>query len=250
MNGDLGAALERYFELVHAADDELRMHVYRLRYQVYVLETGFERIDGCGRGSDDRGQPYYWEMDEFDRRADHYLLRHRASGLFAATARLILPEPGDLCQLFPIERHCDLSAPVAGAGRRRQLGEISRFAVSKAFKKRLGEAGTLAGVAQDVDRYFDDDPRRVLPHLSLGLFAAVMRMMHAHRITFGYAVMEPALKRLLSRFGVVFEPIGPETDYHGVRIPCLITADKTLTDIKRTAPPVWDFITEHGRLAA
>ncbi|TCJ15180.1 PEP-CTERM/exosortase system-associated acyltransferase [Parasulfuritortus cantonensis] len=248
MPNDLIAALDRYFELVHADDDGLRMEVYRLRYQVYVVETGFERSEHCRQAIGADGLPYFWEEDSFDRRADHFLLRHRASGLYAATARLILPHPEDACSLFPIEWHCELDRPVLGAAARGRLAEISRFAVSKAFKKRAGEAGTLAGVADDIERYFQEDERRVLPHLSLGLFAAVMRMVHAHGIRHSYAVMEPALKRLLARFGVLFEQIGPEADYHGARVPCLISADSALGHIKQAAPHVWDLITERGAL--
>ncbi|MDD4880447.1 MAG: PEP-CTERM/exosortase system-associated acyltransferase [Gallionellaceae bacterium] len=250
MVADLISALNRYFELVHASNDELRMQVYRLRYQVYVLETGFEPRDNCRAGIDRDGSPFLWEEDEFDRRSDHYLLRHRATGLYAATARLILPCPEDGSEPFPIEAHCDLEQPVTDKAIRSRLGEISRFAVSKAFKKRIGEAGTLAGVTEDVERYFEEGERRVLPHLSLGLFAAVMRMVHAHDISHGYAVMEPALKRLLGRFGVVFEQIGPEANYHGQRVPCLITAGDALAHIKTAAPPVWDLITDSGKLLA
>lgn len=249
MTNDLISALDRYFELVHASTDALRREVYRLRYQVYVLETGFEAADACRCEVDGHGQPAYLEEDEYDRRADHYLLRHRASGQYAATARLVLPDPGDTCALFPIERHCALTEPVSGAARG-NLGEISRFAVSKAFKKRLGEAGTLAGVAEDVDGYFEADERRLLPHLSLGLFAAVMRMMHAHGIQHCYAVMEPALRRLLGHFGVLFDQIGPEADYHGKRVPCLISAEPALAHIRASVRPVWDLITNRGRLLA
>ncbi|MFA5080990.1 MAG: PEP-CTERM/exosortase system-associated acyltransferase [Hydrogenophilaceae bacterium] len=250
MTVDLISALDRYFELVHATDDTLRMEAYRLRYQVYVLETGFERPDNCRIGIDQDGTPFSWEEDEFDWRSDHYLLRHRATGQYAATARLILPHPDDGSEPFPIEAHCELEQPVMDKAIRPRLGEISRFAVSKDFKKRRGEVGTLAGVAEDVERYFEEDERRVLPHLSLGLFAAVMRMVHAHDISHSYAVMEPALKRLLGRFGVVFDQIGPETEYHGLRVPCLITAKDALDHIKKASPPVWDLITNRGTLLA
>lgn len=250
MADDLISALHRYFELVHADTEALRMQAYRLRYQVYVQETGFERPEACRRGVDADGRPYGWETDEFDARADHYLLRHRASGEYAATARLILPQSGQPCALFPIEHHCDLDDPVTENHDRARLGEISRFAVSKAFKKRLGEAGTLAGVTADVEVYFEPDERRVLPHLSLGLFAAVMRMVHGHGVRHCYAVMEPALRRLLGRFGVLFQQIGPETEYHGRRVPCLITADAGLAHIRRAARPVWDLITDRGALLA
>ncbi len=248
MNHDLIAALNQFFELVHADNDELRMQVYLLRYQVYVLETGFETDSDCHSGTDCEGKTILWEQDVFDERSDHYLLRHRRTGVFAATARLILPSPIDVQAPYPIELHCPLDERVSDLAIRARLGEISRFAVSKVFKRRIGEIGSLAGVADDVEIYFEEDERRVLPHISLGLFAAVMRMVHEHRITHCYAVMEPALLRLLGRFGMVFNRIGPDVDYHGIRVPCVTTAEEALPSIKQVAPSVWDLITNRGEL--
>lgn len=248
MNSDLIAAFNDYFELVHADTDALRMQVYLLRYQVYVLETGFESNDDCMRGFDAEGRPFFWEQDAFDRRSDHYLVRHRRTGGFAATARLILPEPRDDQAPYPIELNCPLDQRVSEPELRAHLAEISRFALSKAFKRRLGESGSLAGVASNVEIYFEEDERRVLPHISLGLFAAVMRMVSAHDVTHCYAVMEPALLRLLGRFGVIFNRIGPDVDYHGLRVPCLGIVDEALPHIRAVAPSVWDLITNRGEI--
>ncbi len=248
MNNDLISALDQFFELVHADNDALRMQVYLLRYQVYVLETGFESDADCQKSTDEQGQTVLWEQDAFDERSDHYLLRHRRTGVYAATARLILPSQIDVTAPYPIELHCPLDERVNDAVLRMRLGEISRFAVSKVFKRRIGELGSLAGVADDIEIYFEEHERRVLPHISLGLFAAVMRMAHEHHITHCYAVMEPALLRLLRRFGIVFNRIGPDVDYHGLRVPCLMTADEALPSIRRVAPSVWDLITNRGEL--
>jgi N-acyl amino acid synthase of PEP-CTERM/exosortase system len=98
-----------------------------------------------------------------------------------------------------------------------------------------------------VDLYLEEDERRILPHLSLGLFAVWTRMMHRNGLTLCYAVMEPALHRLIGRSGLVFHPIGPVVEYHGQRIPCLGDMREILPNIKRVAPPVWDLMTDAGR---
>lgn len=240
MATDLCTAFNQYFELLHADSDQLREEVFRLRYQVYIVETGFERSED---------HPCGIERDAFDERSDHYLLRHRATGVYAATARMILPDLSDPSATFPIERHCAFyeGLGIRDPEARRRLGELSRFAVSKAFKKRIGEAGSLIGVSEDVDRYFEPDERRVLPHLSLGLFAAELRIMHEHGLTDGYAVIEPALYRLLGHFGATFNQIGPAVDYHGKRIPCLGNVNEILPNIKRVARSVWELMTDAGR---
>lgn len=247
---DLISALNEYFELVHADTEDLRLQVYMLRYQVYVLETNFESQEDCETLQQPDGSTIYIERDEYDTHSDHYLLRHRRTGAYAATARLILPDPRNVMAPFPMEFHCQFNPgkQIVDPEIRNKLSEISRFAVSKDFKRRLGEMGTQAGVAENVDAYFEPDERRVLPHISLGLFAAVMRMIYQHHMTHSYAVMEPALHRLIGRFGVIFNQVGPKTDYHGTRIPCLGTVDEALPNIRRVAPSVWDLITDRGRL--
>lgn len=248
MQQDLLSAFNQYFELVHADTDELRSRVFQLRYQVYVLETGFETEADCIKAINADGQIIYLEEDAYDVRSDHYLLRHLRTGTYAATARLVLPDSEKPIAPYPIEQHCALDEPVNDTALRAHLGEISRFAVSKAFKRRLGEAGSVAGVASDIEVYFEEHERRVLPHISLGLFTAVLRMMHAHQVSHCYAVMEPALLRLLGRFGVVFKRIGPDVEYHGLRVPCLTTVKDTLPNIRQIAPPVWDLMTNRGEL--
>jgi N-acyl amino acid synthase of PEP-CTERM/exosortase system len=246
MNMDLNAAFNQYFELVHADTDALRRQVYELRYQIYVLETGFERDEDCTCIDTGGGSRVCWEDDEFDGRSDHYLIRHRRTNLSAATVRLILPDPRDGLTAYPIEQHCRLDTPVTDPATRSRLGEISRFAVSKEFKRRLGENQKVTGVADDIDLYFGEEERRVLPHISLGLFAAVVNMAHAHDITHCYAVMEPALLRLLGRFGVIFNRIGPEVDYHGLRVPCLGSMEEALPSIRKVSPQVWELMTNGG----
>lgn len=245
---DLRAKFYEYFELVPAVTEALKREVYKLRFQVYCLETGFERLEDCQVVSED-GRWVYLETDAYDGRSDHYLVRHRRTGLYAATVRLVLPDQEDPCLPFPIEEHCVLEEPVTDPGIRRHLAEISRFAVSKEFKRRQDEAGTIAGIGSQPQVYLASDERRLLPHITVGLFAAIVRMSRAHGITHWYAVMEPALHRFLRLFGIRFWPIGPEVDYHGLRRPCLAEADKVLPMIRKVNPPVWELITDAGRYA-
>ncbi len=243
---DLRTKFYEYFELVPAVNDPLRHEVYKLRFQVYCLETGFERLEDCECVIED-GVTVYLERDAFDTRSDHYLIRHRRTGLYAATVRLVLPDPDDPQAPYPIEGHCRLDTPVSDPGIRCHLAEISRFAVSKDFKKRRGESGTLAGIGEQTKVYFEEDERRILPHITVGLFAAIVRMTRAHDITHWYGVMEPALLRLLRLFGIRFVPIGPDVDYHGLRRPCLAEVEEVLPNMKKVNRAVWDLITECGK---
>ena len=86
-----------------------------------------------------------------------------------------------------------------------------------------------------------------MPYISLGLFAAILRMSVKHDITHWMAVMEPAQLRLLKRFGVEFDHVGPLMEFHGLRRPAFTEAVSLIDGILQRRPDVWELITESGR---
>jgi N-acyl amino acid synthase of PEP-CTERM/exosortase system len=123
--------------------------------------------------------------------------------------------------------------------------EISRFAISKECRKLSGPAGTSKagwyGELSAVERSY------LIPTITLGLFKATVQMSFEHGITDWYAVMEPSLLRLLTRFGIYFQPLGPVVQYHGLRQPCHANIDKLLETAQLARYDVWDFVTNGGR---
>ena len=235
----------QYFEVMTGNSHVIREESFRLRYQVYCLEHGFE---------DASAFPDERENDHHDQRSVHGIVRHKKTGVTAATVRLVLPNRDNPELPFPIEQNCktsmEASRDVLQVIPRRCLAEISRFAVSKDFKRRVGEAGTIAGIGPDPDRYFEQDPtgRRVIPHLILGLFTAIVRNSVEYNINYWYAVMDVSLLRLLGRFGIEFLPLGGLVDYHGLRQPCIGSVNEVLAGIWRKRPEVWGLITENGAI--
>lgn len=238
----LGESFQRYFEMVPANTEALKEHVYRLRYQIYCLETGF---------LPSAQYPGGLERDAYDDSAEHYLIRHRQTGTYAATTRLILPDRDRPQRSFPTESlspHIDF--PQRFDNRfRLQLGEASRFCVSKHFKRRLGELGTTTG-AEIVGRHgytATEDERRVFPHITIALLACLVRM-SAHRgITHWYAFMEAPLIRLFRLLGIQWIAIGPTTNFHGTRQPCIIEVAQFLEHVKNRNRQIWDMLTDYGR---
>ncbi|MCO6440243.1 MAG: PEP-CTERM/exosortase system-associated acyltransferase [Nitrococcus mobilis] len=239
-------AFHDYFEVIPADTSALLDEVFALRYQVYCVEHPFENphehLDGR-------------ERDEYDTRAAHALIRHKRTGYCAAAVRLILPDYQHPETAFPLERACTNSLyeeakPWIGNLDRLKSAEISRLAVSKAFRRRLGEAETISGVsAQAVysDAQGPDSRRRGFPHITLGLFAAIVRMSVEQGIIHWFAVMEPTLLRLLQRFGIHFPPIGPLVEHHGLRQPTLAAAATVVDGILRKRPDIWEIVTDRGR---
>lgn len=233
---NINAPFLQNFEIVSADTPALIDEAHKLRYQVYCEEKGYE---------DAACYPDGREYDEYDRRSVHSLIRHRDSGIYVGVVRLVLPDCGSLHAPLPMERHCHLNLatthPQLDALPREAIGEISRFSVSKMFRRRIAEEGVIYGVSgagSDVHPHFD---RRLLPHITLGLIAAFIRMCAKHGIHYCYAVMEPTLLRFLNRFGIQFSTLGEAIDYRGLRVPAFIAAGN-LELIKRTRADLWELI--------
>ena len=227
-----------YFEMVPAVSDELKKEVYKLRYQVYCLETGFENPEQYPDGM---------EFDEFDSHSVHYLIYHRKLGIYMATTRLILPEVNNPDKLFPIEIHSQINNFDALKHiSRNHLAEASRFCISKEFRRRKNEMNTIMGINTEQDNVFTQDERRIFPHITLVLFACLIKMSHENDIRDWYAVMEPALIRVFSTFGMNFIEIGPLVDYHGKRRPCTIKVNDLLAGVAEKDLNIWNMLTNKG----
>lgn len=229
----------QYFEMIPAFSQELKEEVYKLRYQIYCLETGFENPDEFENEM---------EIDDNDERSVHYLIRHKSSNTFVATTRLILPDINNVNRMFPVEEHCTIeNQQMLSNVPRHHIAEASRFCVSKNFKRRKSDANTLAGIGKDTyDASFSDDERGTFPHISLALFACLIEMSRNHGITYWYVVMEPALYRFFDRLGVHFHPIGPLVDYHGKRKPGAASVSEMLEGTRQKNIKVWNMFTNNG----
>jgi len=217
---------DRHFD-VRIADDAIDLEqVHRLRYQVYCVENPFE---------DPAAHPHGREIDEYDDRSVHALLRHKATGMPIGAVRLILPHPGMPQDSFPMQqvcRHPTLNDPARFPVRR--TAEVSRFCLSKNARRHLG------------DQFAND--KELVPYFTLGLIRGLVQLSVANDISHWCIVVEPALLRFLKRLGLNFEPVGPLVDYHGMRQPCHADLEKLLAHCKIVRPDVWSVITGDGTL--
>ncbi|MDZ7803454.1 PEP-CTERM/exosortase system-associated acyltransferase [Thiohalophilus sp.] len=237
----LSEQFHRCFEVIPANTPELKNIVYRIRYEVYCLETGFE---------DPRNFPDGLERDEYDDHALHALLRHRSSGEYAGCVRLITDRLGYQDRLlFPFERF-------AGNSLRRNIidpatlprgsfGEISRLAVRSQFRRRANEQLEPGGndLDIDVDKLQQEARRRVFPHIALGLYLAGAALAITHGMTGAFVMMEPRLARHMQRYGIIFRPAGEVVEYHGLRGPFYISAQSLHKHLKPELRGILDTIT-------
>ena len=234
-------AFRRYFQVRPVETETDLEQVYRLRYQVYCVEHPFETPDE---------HPDGLEIDAFDAHACHALLIHRPSGVAMGTVRLVLPVPSAPDESFPFQALCDdpsmrdsATLPIMTAG------EVSRFCISKAFRRRPGD--TYYGIT-DPNHAAPPPPdiaeRRVMPNMMVGLIQGVLKLSVMNGITHWCTVMEPTLLRLLARTGVHLRPVGSMVVYHGKRQPCVAEIAALLDRLRAEQPDVWDIITDDGVL--
>ena len=202
--------------------------IFRLRYQVYVNEWAFETADD---------HPSGLESDQYDEHSVHFYARCKSEDKVIGTARVILnSELG-----FPISKHFDLDTQHEGVESSR-IGEISRLAVSKEYRRRAIDRAIFGTGNFDpghIPRYMDDgrDAHRHCEHeLIRGLYLSIYSDSKRMGLTHWYAVMAKGLYIILKRWGILFKQVGPAKDYHGIRAPYLVSIDSLERVLEQTNP--------------
>ncbi|WP_239985796.1 PEP-CTERM/exosortase system-associated acyltransferase [Marinobacter salexigens] len=240
---DVSTIFNSVFNVQLANSPEAINEVFAVRYQVYCIDRPFEDPN-CF--ADKR------EHDEYDMRSAHALIRHRMTSDSVATVRLVTAGDNPEQASFPMEAPClhrmsQQAQDAFASARRDQIAEISRMAVSREFRRRLNEEKSVSGISEPAYYSDSENGKRAMPYISLGLFAAILQMSVKHGITHWMAVMEPAQLRLLKRFGVEFDHVGPIMEYHGRRRPAFTEAASLIEGIRKRRPDVWSLITDGGR---
>ncbi len=215
-------------------DNPLLKEIFALRYEVYCLECGFlEPQDYQDR----------IETDEYEGRSFHVAAHHNLDGEIVGTVRLIEASAG---QYFPFEEHCTFFDSF-GFPPREQCGEISRLVVRKSYRRRPGdsmqgmskeflEKGNAASIEAEATTGHATERRSSRPEVLLGMYRELYRYSRKAGIRYWFAAMEQPLARSLSRIGVRFLPVGPETDYYGPVTPFMIDLRKLEVTMSKESP--------------
>jgi N-acyl amino acid synthase of PEP-CTERM/exosortase system len=202
-------------------DDPLINEVYRLRYKVYCEEWGFEKPED---------HPGGLETDEYDPHSVHLGAFSQESGDLIGTIRLSLnSELG-----FPIEKHCIFSTDISWLNKDR-VAEISRLAVSKEYRKRAVDCliyndGQLGSDPRELAKEIQEKRKQEFL-IIMGLYTCMYMESASLGLTHWYAVMAKGLRILLRRMSIQLTPIGPEVEYHGLRVPYLGTIADILKNV-------------------
>jgi len=202
-----------FLEPVVAQSENTRTESYNIRHKVYCEELKFEPP------SEDRT-----EKDEFDAFSSPCLIKHKSSGHYAGTVRLVRPQLDD--QLLPIEKFCLNSITHETLNprnfARRDVCEISRLAVPAEFRKRQMDRFSGAALGVINEHTYSENELRCFPFIAIGLYFSAAALVIHNNIKHTYVMMEPRLARSMRFVGIQFEQVGPVIDYHGKRAPYYI----------------------------
>jgi N-acyl amino acid synthase of PEP-CTERM/exosortase system len=218
----------QYFQVELATSAEDKRAIYEVRYRVYCEEFKYE----SGESFPDKA-----EMDEYDERSLHCLIRHKSSGRAAGCVRLV-PASKNITELLPFEKFCAESVDHVFVDslntERSHIAEISRLAVDGAFRRRPGEVATRFGGIEALDCSAAETRTFSLIAISGFLASAALAELSGRSDVF--AMMEPFLPRLVSRSGICWQQAGRPIQYHGERalyyIKTQSAVDNMLPDLK------------------
>ena len=224
------------FTFVEAGAEGLKNQIFRLRYEVYALEFGFENPDDF---------PDKFEKDEYDQYSVHFAALNE-DGDVIGTIRMILDSPKG----FPMEHAADVTG-FSDKPEPQCIAEISRLAVSKNLRRRPedGMHGVESYIPQaqggvsdvkTVDQSVQEKRKR--PVIVLGLYRAVYRKCKEMGISHMVMISEAKLYHALYRFGFVFSPVGEAVEYHGKRIPYATSWDRIERHMKEKHPDLLKFL--------
>ncbi|MCG8566485.1 MAG: PEP-CTERM/exosortase system-associated acyltransferase [Desulfobacterales bacterium] len=196
-------------------DEKIKKDTFRMRYEVYVDEFGFENKED---------HPSGLETDDFENDSLHFACLNESNSV-VGTLRLVKNSD----QGFPIEHATHIDFPGTMPDRD-QIGEISRLTVAKDLRRRKedGIHGVESYLTKREGGILPDDgtiPQemqgRKNPIIVLGLYQVMYQESKRQDITHWYMITEDKVFHALKKYDFLFNKIGEPVFYHGWRTPYL-----------------------------
>lgn len=221
------AGIDEVFDVRLATDDTTENDAFRVRWEVYCRELGYEPADRFPDGC---------ERDGADMRSVQVVAYHRATAQPVGCYRLLMADANAPLAPFHVEEVCPrLSAGAIPRDAEARLGcaELSRFCIIAPFR-RFDAASEAPPWGLAAERWASETRhRRGLAGL-MWLTAAYVAV--ALRLDYLLTLMEPRLQLLGKAMGFDFQAIGDPVDFRGLRKPYRIDrrALRTLLAVAQT----------------
>ncbi len=231
---NLRRGFSKYFRYVPALTPPLAREVFRIRHQVYCEDLKFEATRADGQ-----------ETDAYDEHSLYGLVQSTANDQYVGCARLILPNPKNPDQLFPVEVSCAATIDRARFDParipREKVAEVSRLAVIAAYRRRKGETKLPAPVS---DESFGSVTQPRFPYIPFALYFGCAALARRCGIDHVLVLTEPRLANHFRKLGMNIQPIGDAVEHRGLRVPSVINAKTFPSDIQFALRPLYRLIEE------
>lgn len=226
----------QFFQIKFANTKSLRQEAFKIRYGVYSDELGWEPKNVL-----------QMETDECDDYAYHCLLEHKRTGVYAGCVRLVIPPVQTPALALPFEKNClhSVRKEILDSTKltRGSFGEISRLAVLTSFRRRKKDKkGPFVLNAVNSDTIYTEEEHRHFPNIAMGLYIAAVALADICNHIGSFVMMEPKLNRRLRRFGLPFDQIGDEIDYHGMRALFFLARDNFYSQLRPELKELYQLI--------
>jgi N-acyl amino acid synthase of PEP-CTERM/exosortase system len=214
-------------------DDDVKKDTFRMRFEVYAEEFGFERKED---------HPGGLETDAYENNSIHFACLNENDSV-VGTIRLVL----DSDKGFPIEHATEITF-IGPKPEKHKIAEISRLTVSKDLRRRkedgmYGVEGYLkkkeGGVLPNDGSIPKEMSGRKNPIIVLGLCQVMYQESKRRGLTHWYMITDNKLFFTLKKYGFLFHPIGEPVEYHGKRTPYLGIAEEVERNLVKNNPEMF-----------
>ena len=219
---------DEHFEVFLADTVEGKKEHYKLRYQVYCEEMGYEEKNIFA----DQQEKDFW-----DRKAVHFLIRHKETKQWVGAMRMVFKQGNKL----PFQEFCSL--PSSEDKNITEI-EISRLCLVKEIRKRKTDQEPPLGLniksdskqqtpqnsesSENIKDFYSR--RNVSRSLIWGLFRAASIYSAKHHIDNWYFLGTKALARIISKEGFAMTQVGGACNHRGQRFPFKVEMDEILNN--------------------
>ncbi|MFT5722631.1 MAG: N-acyl amino acid synthase of PEP-CTERM/exosortase system [Motiliproteus sp.] len=225
---------QQYFRVIPALTPELQQEAYRLRYDVYCRELGWEQTNDNEI-----------ETDLYDAQSDHCLLQNVKTNEYVGCIRLIRLKPGAPAEPLPFHQACkeilNPGEPCAEQQQRYAFAEVSRLAIHDKYRRRPSDKGRLGNITQ-ADYGSIQQPR--FPYIPIGLYMGLLEMARINGIETLYILAKPSLAKHLCKLGGELCPVGTAIEHRGKRIPYKMDVNRVIKQINILLKPLFNVISK------
>ena len=215
-------------------DEKVLRDTFKMRYEVYVNEFGFENKDD---------HPDGFESDDYEDESLHFACLNENNAVVGTLRMVLNSDKG-----FPIEHAAKFTRPEAMPDPK-GITEISRLTVAKDLRRRKedGQYGVESyimkkqgGVLPDDGTIPDEMKGRKNPIILLGLCQVMYHESKRRGLTHWYMITEEKIFHTFKKYGFIFEQIGKPVWYHGWRIPYLGIVEEIEKYVMKNNPAMVD----------